>query len=102
MKKLPEIYINNINKKISHNDEVYYSYKDNKKEEVKQIKKYDFNEMQNKINYLFKSNDFVYKKKFHIITNNMEGDFEIISKSYDYLLTIDGNKIMIKDILEIY
>ena len=42
------------------------------------------------------------EKKFHIITNNMEGDFEIISKSYDYLLTINGNKIMIKDILEIY
>ena len=27
MKKLPEIFVNNINKKISHNDEVYYSYK---------------------------------------------------------------------------
>ena len=101
MKKLPDIFVNNINKKISHNDAVYYSYKDND-EEVKVKKKYDFNEMQNKINNLFKSNDFVYKKKFHIITNNMEGDFEIISKSYDYLLTINGNKIMIKDILEIY
>ena len=101
MKKLPDIFVNNINKKISHNDEVYYSYKDNS-EEDKYIKKYDFNEMQNKINSLFKSNDFVYKKKFHIITNSMEGDFEIISKSYDYLLTINGNKIMIRDILEIY
>ncbi len=101
MKKLPDIFVNNINKKISHNDAVYYSYKDNY-EEVKVKKKYNFNEMQNKINNLFKSNDFVYKKKFHIITNNMEGDFEIISKSYDYLLTINGNKIMIKDILEIY
>ena len=58
--------------------------------------------MQNIINDLFKSNDFIYKKKFHIKTTNMEGDFIIISKSYDYLLTIDGNKIFIKDILEIY
>lgn len=102
MKKLPEIFVNNINKNISHNDEVYYSYKDDKIEEIHNAKKVDFNEMQNRINILFKSNDFVYKKKFHIITNKMEGDFEIISKSYDYLLTIDGNKIMIKDILEIY
>ena len=101
MKKLPEIFVNNINKKISHNDEVYYSYKDNKKE-LKEEKKYSLNEIQNIINDLFKSNDFIYKKKFHIKTTNMEGDFIIISKSYDYLLTIDGNKIFIKDILEIY
>lgn len=101
MKKLPEIFINNINKKISHNEEVYYSYKNNYKEEEKPTIVYDFNKMQNKINDLFKSKDFVYKKVFHIKTKNMEGDFTIISKSYDYLLTIEGNKIMIKDILEI-
>ena len=102
MKKLPEIFVNNINKKISHNDEVYYSYKDNNTDDEIITKKYSLNEMQNIINDLFKSNDFIYKKKFHIKTNNMEGDFIIISKSYDYLLTIDGNKIFIKDILEIY
>ena len=32
---------------------------------------------------------------------NEEKDYIIISKSYDYLLTIDGTKIMIKDIIEI-
>ena len=74
MKKLPEIFVNNINKNISHNDEVYYSYKDHHIEEKHNIKKVDFK----------------------------EDDFIIISKSYDYLLTIDGDKIMIKDILEIY
>ena len=102
MKKLPEIFVNNINKKISHNDEVYYSYKDNNTNDEIVTRKYSLNEMQNIINDLFKSNDFIYKKKFHIKTTNMEGDFIIISKSYDYLLTIDGNKIFIKDILEIY
>ena len=102
MKKLPEIFVNNINKKISHNDEVYYSYKDNNTNDEIITKKYSLNEMQNIINDLFKSNDFIYKKKFHIKTTNMEGDFIIISKSYDYLLTIDGNKIFIKNILEIY
>lgn len=99
MKKLPEIFVNNINKKISHNEEIYYSYRDNKKEEY--ASNYDFNQIQNKINDLFKSNDFVYKKDFYIKTKNMEGKFTIISKSYDYLLTIDGDKIMIKDIIEI-
>lgn len=102
MKKLPDIFVNNINKKISHNDEVYYSYKDNSLNETYVKKKYSLNEIQSKIDSIFKSNDFIYKKKLHIVTNEYDGDFEIISKSYDYLLTIDGNKIMIKDILEIY
>jgi hypothetical protein len=101
MKKLPEIFVNNINKKISHNDEVYYSYKDNNTNDEIIKKKYSLNEMQNIINDLFKSNDFIYKKKFYIKTTNMEGDFIIISKSYDYLLTIDGERIYIDNILEI-
>lgn len=100
MKKLPEIFVNSISKKISHNDEVYFSYLDNDKKIEK--KKYDFNEIQNKINDIFRSNDFIYKKKVHIKTSFDEKDYIVISKSYDYLLTIDGNKIMIKDILEIY
>lgn len=101
MKKLPEIFVNNINKKISHNEEVYYSYKNNEIEKEKIEKKYSYNDIQNKIQTLFKSNDFIYKKNFYIKTKTMEGNFCIISKSYDYLLTIDGNKIMINDILEI-
>ena len=101
MKKLPEIFVNNINKKISHNEEVFYSYKENKLEEKQEIK-YDFNEIQNKIDNLFRSNDFIYKKKFHIKTIDGEDDYIIISKSYDYLLTIDGKKIFIKNIIEIY
>ena len=57
--------------------------------------------MQGKIDELFRSNDFIYKKKFHIKTKYSEGDYEIISKSYDYLLTITGEKIYINNIIEI-
>ncbi len=101
MKKLPDIFVNNINKKISHNDEVYYSYKDNNINDEIITKKYSLNEMQNIINDLFKSNDFIYKKKFHIKTKYSEKDYIIVSKSIDYLLTIDGERINIEDILEI-
>jgi hypothetical protein len=101
MKKLPEIFVNNINKNRSHNDEVYYSYKDHHIEEKHNVKKVDFNEMQNRINILFKSNDFIYKKKFHIKTKYSDKDYIIISKSYDYLLTIDGEKIYINTIIDI-
>lgn len=97
MMKIPKIYVNKIDKKIDNNDNVYYSYLDNN--EIEEEKVYSEFEMQNKINNLFKSNNFIYKKKFHIKTKTSEDDYVIISKSYDYLLTIDGKKIMIKDIL---
>ncbi len=100
-KEIPKIFINKINK-INNNKEVYYSYKDNK--EIKE-KEYDYiseYDMQNKIDELFRSNDFIYKKKFHIKTKYGEKDYTIISKSYDYLLTIDGEKIYIQNIIEIY
>ncbi len=100
MKKIPEIYVNKINKKIDNNKEVFYSYKDNN-EIIEEIKPLDEYTLQKKINKLFRANDFIYKKKFHIKTKNEEKDYIIISKSYDYLLTIDGTKIMIKDIIEI-
>ncbi|MCF7626156.1 hypothetical protein L3K73_03070 [Holdemanella sp. SCCA2] len=100
MKKIPEIFVNKINKKIDNNKEVFYSYKDTD-EIIEEPKRLDEYTLQRKINELFRSNDFIYKKKFHIKTINEEKDYIIISKSYDYLLTIDGTKIMIKDIIEI-
>ena len=100
MKKIPEILVNKINKKIDNNKEVFYSYKDTD-EIIEEPKRLDEYTLQRKINELFRSNDFIYKKKFHIKTINEEKDYIIISKSYDYLLTIDGTKIMIKDIIEI-
>ena len=100
MKKLiPKIYVNNISK-INNNKEVYYSFKDDNKKEIK-YEKVDLYKIQEKIDRLFRSNDFIYKKKFHIKTKYDEKDYIIISKSYDYLLTIDGEKIYIDNIIEI-
>ncbi len=98
MNKLPKIFINKINKKISHNDEVYYSYKDKDDITYEHI---NINDIRNKIDILFKSNDFIYKKKVHIKTNDYDKDFIIISRSIDYLLTIDGERIKIDEIKEI-
>ena len=101
MKKVPKIFVNNLSK-INNNKEVFYSYKDNdfeyEKEEVIIPNEY---EMQQKINKLFRGIDFIYKKKFHIKTINGEGTYTVISKSYDYLLTIDGEKILIRNIINI-
>ena len=97
-KKVPKIFVNKIDK-IYNNKEVYYSYKDNTND-IELVNVNEF-EIQKKINDLFKSNDFIYKKKFHIKTKYGEDDYIIISKSYDYLLTITGERIYISNILDI-
>ena len=102
-KELPKIYVNKINK-VNNNKKVYYSFKDNNEELNKTndiIEMPSIYEMQDRINELFKSKDFIYKKKFHIKTKYGENDYIIISKSFDYLLTIDGEKIYIENIIEI-
>ena len=96
-KEIPKIYVNKIDK-INNNKEVFYSYKDDNIEEINYPNKYD---IQNKIDEIFRSNDFIYKKKLFIKTKYSEKYYTIISKSYDYLLTIDGEKIYIDNILEI-
>lgn len=100
-KKVPSIFVNKLSKKLNNNKEVYYSYYDDNDDEPIEEKVVDEFVIQNKINKLFRTNDFIYKKKFHIKTINCEKDYIIISKSYDYLLTIDGEKIYIKNIIEI-
>ena len=102
-KEIPKIFVNKIDK-INNNKEVYYSYKDNSNNDNQCNKEVKLNEyeMQNKIDELFRSNDFIYKKKFHIKTKYSDKDYIIISKSYDYLLTIDGEKIYIQNIIDIY
>lgn len=98
-KKIPKVFVNNI-KKINNNKVVFYSSKE-KVEENEEIIMPTIIEINNKINDLFKSNNFIYKKKFIIKTTNNEDVYTIISRSYDYLLTIEGNRIYIKDIIDI-
>lgn len=95
-KEIPRIFVNKISK-VNNNDEVYYSYKDSKNKEC------DINpiNMRNRIEELFRGKDFIYKKRFHIKTKYDEKDYVVISKSYDYLLCINGEKIYIDNILEI-
>ncbi len=99
-KEIPKIFVNKIDK-INNNEEVYYSFKD-KKEDIENINevKSEF-DIQNRIDELFRSNDFIYKKRFFIKTKYGSDYYTIISKSYDYLLTINGEKIYINNILEI-
>ena len=65
-KKIPKIYVNKIDKNIDNNKQVYYSFKETKEFKTEEKVKIDYYELQNKIDELFRSNDFIYKKKFII------------------------------------
>lgn len=99
-KKLPNVFVNskasNIN---SNNKSVYYSFNDNKKIINK---KYNPIEIRRKINEIFDKSDYTYKVKVIITYFNGEEKEEIIvSKNYDYLLNINGERIIIDNIVDI-
>ena len=75
--KIPKIYVNKLDKKIDNNKKVYYSFYDNNEEIINEVE-IDYMDIHNKINNLFKSIDFVYKKKFLIKTKDSEKEYIII------------------------
>lgn len=105
-KKLPNIFINN-NKKIYNNKEIYYSlYNDDVP--LENIEKNDYLrriKLNKKINDIFSSNSFIYKKKIKIIyIDGHEEEKTIIARNNSSLITMENEKInysLIYDIVSI-
>jgi len=96
-KDLPKIYANPTNKKFTNVQETYY---DRMVEEVKP--KANSINIDKKINEIFASKDFVYKKEALIkLHNNLEINKHVIGRNDHYLLTLDNEPILISDILDI-
>lgn len=99
---LPKVFRNNNTGVIKNNVEQYYSKEDNLKTNLELtndnmkpiiIKK--------KINDIFNSSAFIYK--VNVIITTIDGDKEctLIAKNNDSLLTLNNDKILISDILDI-
>jgi hypothetical protein len=98
-KRLPSVYVNNNAKLNSNNKTVYYSFLNNK---TNIERKYSSIEIRRKINDIFDKSNYNYKVKVNIIyLNGEEKEETIISKNYDYLLSINGNRIFIDNIVDI-
>ena len=97
-KKLPNIYVNNV-RINGNNKEVYYSY--NKTD--KQLNKiYSSIDIRKKINEIFLKSNYTYKVKVNILyITGVEKEEIIVSKNYDYLLNINGERIPIDNIVDI-
>ena len=98
-KKLPNIFINKINKKLDNNKEVYYSDYDKKDNVVDKFE--DIKDIRNKMNEMYKDVPFLYKKKVVITLKDKEIEAKVISYNQNYLITMDNKRILLDDILDI-
>ena len=93
-KDLPRVYANPIDKELRNNTDVYYG----KNDEVRSDQKVNVYE---KINQIFASPHHVYKSNVLIQTRNGEIKTTIVGKSGNYLLSLNGDKINMLDIVDI-
>ena len=99
---LPKVFRNNNTGVVKNNIEQYYSKEDNLKinlelsnDNMKPII------IKKKINDIFNSRTFIYK--VNVIITTVDGDKEctLIARNNDSLLTLNNEKILISDILDI-
>ena len=94
IKKLPKIYQNSIDKKISNNKELYYSaYSKNDS-----VSNTDIDLL---IDGIFNNKTKVYNIPVIINTINKSYDTYLVARTSSYLLTIDQERILIKNIISI-
>lgn len=98
IKKLPEIFRNNIDKKINNNKEVYYSFINNNLDNENNLNDKNINDV---IDELFNSDGVVYSIRVIISTNSKVYDTYLVARTSTYLLTIDEERILIKDIISL-
>ncbi len=93
MKKLPKVYVSPIDKNLQNNKQLFYSKLAEESPNTKSILQ--------KINDIFHSRNFVYKKDVLVTTKNGSKVIPLVGRTNDALLSLDKEKILISDILEI-
>ena len=93
-KNLPKVFANPINKDLRNNEEVSYS-------SINELRSSSNENIPHKINEIFANPKHVYKSKVRITTKNNVLNTTIVGKTGFYLLTLDGNKINLNDIIDI-
>lgn len=107
--KLPKIFANKIEKKLNNNKKVYVSTPEiekdtatkKKNESTKSNKKKLNKTIEQKINEILKSNNYVYKIPVKIELDNQEIITNIIGKNNKNIITIDNELIKIEEIKNI-
>lgn len=97
-KELPKMYHCTIDKEINNIQNIYSSFYDEKS--IRNINN-DI-DIENKINNIFNSPNFVYKADVTIVLENKTIKKRIIAKKNNNLITIDNELIPIQLIKDIY
>ena len=92
MKRLPKIYKQDIKKRITNNDTVYYSKSINLKHEPLTIDVAEF------LDGLFKEPGYIFNKALIIKTKDKTYDTAIVKKSDNYIYTLSDDKIKVSAI----
>lgn len=103
-KKLPKVFANSIDKKLSNNETVYYERKEQVKEKGEKPKKSIISESFNinqKINKIFGSSRYVYKADVDITLKDGKVSKKVIGRNKNELITMDNELIKISDIVDI-
>ncbi len=93
MKKLPKVYVSPIDKDLQNNKQLFYSKLSEESQNTKSVIQ--------KINDIFHSRNFVYKKDVLVTTKNGSKVISLVGRTNDALLSLDKEKILISDIIEI-
>lgn len=93
MKKLPKVYVSLIDKDLQNNKQLFYSKLSEESQNTKSVIQ--------KINDIFHSRNFVYKKDVLVTTKNGSKVIPLVGRTNDALLSLDKEKILISDIIEI-
>lgn len=91
---LPKVYANPIDKEIRNNNDIFYGSASKEKND-RSINIYE------KINQIFASPHHVYKSNVLVKTKKGEIKTTIVGKTGNFLLTLNGEKINMLDILDI-
>lgn len=93
-KKLPNIFANPIEKKLNNVQETFYG-------SDRVIKQVDHHTVEQKIQSIFASKNFVYKSRVRVITTNGEKNCVLVGRTEKSLLTLDNESILISSVLDI-
>lgn len=96
--KKPSLFVNKIDKTINNNERVYCSSNEPTISLRKEKKNININQ---KINAIFTSSNYVYKAHVKLILKDKEIEKKIVGKNKSYLITMDNELIPISDILDI-
>ena len=99
-KKLPKVFANQINKNFNNNESVYVEKKE-KVEEKKSLKPVTGKTINQKIQTIFNSRNYIYKADVEIEEKSGKRVIKVIGKNGNYLITIDNERIPIDSILDI-